>query len=401
MVLSNFCLRLDIASAHPCHNSKESIVETNSGNELFPTKKTTILRGRYAPYASLLMVLLLSIPFLAACGSTASTGSSTKGPFTIGVSNGFVDSEWRTQMIQDLQTANAVYQKQGLTKSLVIENADVDVQGQIQQIRDLINRGVNAIIVDANSQTGLNSVLQQAKNAGIVVITVDQEVSTPAATNVVINQAEWATLSAQWLANQLQGKGNIVAVNGTAGAPANDMRWNAAQAVFAKYPGIKILNNINANWDQATGQQDMANELASQPNIDAVWTQDGMAQGVLRAIMTADPAKFPIMTGEARAGYLQLWQQAKQAHPNFTSYGVINPPGSAVSGLRVALQMLQGKQLKSGVLQGTFKNSLYVPIPGEVTPANFTQMYNQYKNKDSEYSLDGSITVSEAQAFFK
>jgi ribose transport system substrate-binding protein len=206
-------------------------VETNSGNELFPTKKTTILRGRYAPYVSLLMVLLLSISFLAACGSTASTGSSTKGPFTIGVSNGFVDSEWRTQMIQDLQTANAVYQKQGLTKSLVIENADVDVQGQIQQIRDLINRGVNAIIVDANSQTGLNSVLQQAKNAGIVVITVDQEVSTPAATNVVINQAEWATLSAQWLANQLHGQGNIVAVNGTAGAPANDMRWNAAQAV--------------------------------------------------------------------------------------------------------------------------------------------------------------------------
>jgi len=355
-------------------------------------------------YAGVLVVLMLSLPLLAACGgsqaSTGGTSSASKGPFTIGVSNGFVDSEWRTQMIQDLQDANAQYEKQGLTKNLIVENADVDAQGQIQQIRNLINRGVNAIIVDPNSQTALNSVIQQAKSAGIVVIAVDQEVTSPAATNVVINQADWATMSAEWLAKQLNGKGNIVAVNGTAGAPANDMRWNAAKTVFSKYPNIKILNNINANWDQATGQQMMASELASQPNIDAIWSQDGMAQGVLRAVMAANPSKFPIMTGEARTGYLQLWQQAKQAHPNFTSYGVINPPGSAVSGLRIALQMLQGKTLKSGELKGSANNTIYVPIPGFVDQSNFTQQYNQYKSKPAEYSLDGSISDSDAQALF-
>ncbi|HEY4385423.1 MAG TPA: ABC transporter substrate-binding protein [Ktedonobacteraceae bacterium] len=347
---------------------------------------------------------MLSIPLLAACGgsqaSTGGTSSASKGPFTIGVSNGFVNSEWRTQMIQDLQDANAQYEKQGLTKNLIVENADVDAQGQIQQIRNLINRGVNAIIVDPNSQTALNSVIQQAKSAGIIVIAVDQEVTSPAATNVVINQADWATMSAEWLAKQLNGKGNIVAVNGTAGAPANDMRWNAAKAVFSKYPNIKILNNINANWDQATGQQMMASELASQPNIDAIWSQDGMAQGVLRAVMAANPSKFLIMTGEARTKYLQLWQQAKQAHPNFTSYGVINPPGSAVSGLRIALQMLQGKTLKSGELKGSANNTIYVPIPGFVDQSNFTQQYDQYKSKSAEYSLDGSISDSDAQSLF-
>ena len=48
-----------------------------------------------------------------------------QGPFTIGVSNGFISSEWRTQMIDDLQRVNDEYKQEGLTEDLVIESADV------------------------------------------------------------------------------------------------------------------------------------------------------------------------------------------------------------------------------------------------------------------------------------
>ncbi|HSM54665.1 MAG TPA: substrate-binding domain-containing protein, partial [Candidatus Sulfomarinibacteraceae bacterium] len=94
--------------------------------------------------------------------------------FTIGISNGFVGSEWRTQMIQDLEEVNAEFMEQGLTTDLIIESADTDVQGQIQQIQNLMNRGVDAIIVNPNSQDGLNSVLEEAVDEGIVVIAIDQ-----------------------------------------------------------------------------------------------------------------------------------------------------------------------------------------------------------------------------------
>jgi ribose transport system substrate-binding protein len=103
--------------------------------------------------------------------------------------------------------------KQGLTKDLVVESANVDVQGQIQQVQNLINKGVNAIIIDPNSQTGLNAVLKKAKDAGIVVISVDQEISAPEAVNVVIDQTEWARMSARWLVQKLNGKGNVVVIN--------------------------------------------------------------------------------------------------------------------------------------------------------------------------------------------
>jgi ABC-type sugar transport system substrate-binding protein len=85
-------------------------------------------------------------------------GGENGGPFTIGVSNGFVSSEWRTQMISEMERVNDEYKGEGLTEDLVIESADVDVQGQIQQMRNLINRGVDAIIINPNDISALNQV---------------------------------------------------------------------------------------------------------------------------------------------------------------------------------------------------------------------------------------------------
>lgn len=390
----------------------------------------TLVRTQLCKLA-LLALLALVLPILAACGTTPSvgTGATTapatggeataapaaggeataapatggtgaKGPFTIGISNGFVGSEWRTQMIQNLQDVNAEYKAAGLTNDLVIESANADVPGQIQQIRNLITKGVNAIIINPNDIKALNPVIKEAKDAGIVVITIDQEITSPDTINVVIDQKEWAKMSAKWLAEQLGGKGNVVVINGIAGHPANEARYSGVQEVFGQYPDLKVLNVVNADWDQATGQQKMAELLSSQSSIDGIWTQDGMASGVLRAVIAANPAKYPIEVGEARAEYLKLWDQVRQKHPDWTSYGVINPPGIASSGLRVAVELLQGRQLKDA-LAGADKNTIYVPIPGFVDKASFDAEFAKYKDKPDSYTLDGILTADEAKALFK
>lgn len=323
-----------------------------------------------------------------------------EGPFTIGVSNGFVGSEWRTQMIENMQQLNQEYMDAGLTEELVIESADVDVQGQIQQISNLINRGVDAIIINPNNQTALNPVIQEAVDAGIVVIAVDQEVSAPGAINVVIDQTEWARMSARWLAEQLEGQGNVVVVNGISGHPANEARYQGVQEVFAEYPDIQIVNEVNANWDQTTAQQRMADILAGNPDIDGIWAQDGMAEGVLRAMMASNIQDWPVMVGEARAGYIQLANEVMQERGDFPVYGVVNPPGIGASGMKVAVELLRGNQLAEGSLTGPFNNSLYVPIPGEVTPDNFTERFSEVEGRPASYVLDGIVSDEELAEFF-
>ncbi|RPI79899.1 MAG: sugar ABC transporter substrate-binding protein, partial [Chloroflexi bacterium] len=268
------------------------------------------------------------------------------------------------------------------------------------QISNLINRGVDAIIINPNNQTALNPVIQEAVDAGIVVIAVDQEVSAPGAINVVIDQTEWARMSARWLADQLGGAGNVVVVNGISGHPANEARYEGVKEVFAEHPDIQIVNEVNANWDQTTAQQRMADILAGNPDIDGIWSQDGMAEGVLRAVMASNLQEWPIMVGEARAGYIQLADEVMQERGDFPVYGVVNPPGVGASGMKVAIELLRGNELVDGSLTGPFNNSLYVPIPGEVNQENFTERLSEVEGRPASYVLDGIITNEELAEFF-
>ncbi|MGB9898315.1 MAG: sugar ABC transporter substrate-binding protein, partial [Thermanaerothrix sp.] len=90
-----------------------------------------------------------------------------------------------------------------------------------------------------------------------------------------------------------------------------------------------------------------------------------------------------------------------QTKPDFESIGVINPPGQCATGLRVAVKLLQGKQLKDGILKGAAGNTLYVPIPGVVTKDNFETYYEMVKDKTDWYTLDSVMNDLEVSAFFK
>jgi ribose transport system substrate-binding protein len=321
--------------------------------------------------------------------------------YKIGVSNGFISSEWRTQMLQNMEDVAAELGEQGITIELVVESANVDVAGQIQQIQNLVNQGVDAIIVNPNDQAGLNLALEDAVNQGIVVISVDQEISAKGVYNVAINQKEWAKSSATWLAETLGGKGNIILIEGFVGHPANEDRMAGVEEALAAFPDIKVVGRESGMWDQATAQQVASDLFASIPDIDGVWTQDGMAQGVWTAVRTANPDKFPIGTGEAHAGYLKIWNEIKGEHPDFQSFAPFNPPGVGASGLRVAVELLGGKSVDESKLAGAFGNTLYVPIPGQVSEENLTEMSEMYKDNADTYVLDGIISQEDAAAFMQ
>lgn len=349
-----------------------------------------------------LFVLALLVVLVLTSAIALPMSSAQSESFVIGVSNGFIGSEWRTQMIQNIEEVAAeISEEMDIEITLVIESADVDVQGQIQQIENLINRGVDAIIVNPNDQSALSLTLEDAVAEGIVVIVVDQEIDAEGAYNVVIDQKEWAMISAAWLAEQLEGEGNIVLIEGFVGHPANEARMDGVAEVLADFEDITVVGRESGMWDQATGQQVMSDFIASIPNIDAVWTQDGMATGVLTALITANPSEFPIVSGEARASYMKLWKELRDSGADFTSIGVVNPPGIGASGLRVAIEILLGGEVDEEQLEGEHGNTLYVPIPYVVTDDNFDEIYEELDidNLPDSYTLDGFISQEEAAAF--
>jgi len=320
----------------------------------------------------------------------------SKGPpFTIGISNPFISSEYRTQMIAELIEVNKEYMDKGLTTELVIESADTDVAGQIQQLQNLMAKGVDAILVNPSDVNGLNATLQEAVSKGIIVISVDQELNVPGVYNVGIDQKEWAKTSAKWLAEKLGGKGNIVLIEGFPGHPANVARMEGVDEVLSQYPDIKVLAKDTGKWDEATGQQVMSNFLAAYPNLDGYWTQDGMAIGALQAVIAANPAKFPVGVGEGRCQFLKLWEQVLKDRPDFETIAVANPPGVSPTGLRIAVNMLLGKQVDKSKLGGANGLSFVIPVPIVITKDNLQQGLDICKDKPDAYLLDGIMTDQE------
>ncbi len=321
--------------------------------------------------------------------------------FTVGISNPFISSEYRTQMIAELIEVNKEYMDQGVANELVIESADTDVAGQIQQLQNLMAKNVDAILVNPGDVNGLNATLTEAVNKGIIVISVDQELNVPGVYNVGIDQKAWAMTSAEWLAKKLEGKGNVVEIEGFPGHPANVARMNGVDEVFAKYPDIKVLAKDTGKWDEATGQQVMSNFLAAYPNMTGYWTQDGMAIGALQAVMAANPAKWPQGVGEGRCQYLKLWQEALTMNPDFDSIAVANHPGVSPTGLRIAYNMLMGKKVDTAKLGGSNGLSFVLPVAAVITSENLDEGLAMCEGKPDAYLLDDILTDEEVQQYFK
>lgn len=330
----------------------------------------------------------------AVLAATSFAGSAAAADYTIGLSNGWVGSEWRTQMIDEASAAAAAWKDRGVDVEVVVQSSDVDVQGQIAAVRNFINQGVDAIIINPNSPTAFDPIFAEAAAKGILVISTDAEVSSKDAVYVGIDQKAWAMQSAEWLAKALGGKGNIVAINGVSGHPANQMRVEGYQEVFAKYPDIKILNEANANWDQAQGQQTMQTLLATYPDLNGVWVQDGMAAGAWRAIEASGRTDIAA-TGEIRGDFLTQWKEK-----GYNSGASVNPPGVMASALNVAVLKLQGGEFKDGIMGGVYGNAIYIPIPF-IDNSNLDQAFEQVKDKPGYYSVTATVLPDEAKQFFK
>ena len=155
---------------------------------------------------------LKTATILAAIGPLLIWGGITSAPaaepFTIGVSNGALASSFRTQMIDDLNETNKEYESAGVTKPLIVLSADVPVQGQIQQMRNLIARKVNGIIIDPNSATALNPVLREAVEAGIIVVSVDQDVTEPSGDQCPYRSCRLGARACEVVCRQPQKRGN-------------------------------------------------------------------------------------------------------------------------------------------------------------------------------------------------
>ncbi len=330
-------------------------------------------------------------PAVLACGEPGKK-------IVIGLSNGYFGTDWRTQ---DLNVAQQVFdemkQKGWIAQDSVlkIQNAGADTNQQIQQFRNMVNEKVDVLMVNANSATGLNAVIDEAKAAGIPVISFDQAVTNPYAVNVTVDHYAWGKRYAEWLAEALGGKGKVVLIDGLPGHPAAEARKQAAKDVFAQYPDIEIVQEIYGMWDQAKAQAATTDLLAAVPELDGIFVEDSMAMGVMRALQAANRT-VRAMTGEATPGYLKMWKEQLAKQPDFQSFAQANPPGISGSAIKIAALVAIGCKLDE-----IPNNTFYYPISKFGGNEALDQFLKEMEGKPETYFLDEWLTDEQVLALFQ
>lgn len=267
-------------------------------------------------------------------------------PWVIGYNNSFSGNAWRAAALAQLQANVEAYKKLGLVKDLIITDSNGDTPTQIQQMRSMIQKGVDVIISIPGSPTAMNGVIDEAFDAGIPVITLAAPVTTAKAINEDTNGYLIGKTMALGLAQMLDGKGNILTVQGIPGTSGSELIKAGGEAVFKNCPNIKVVGDLVGQWSESAAQTAVLQQLSTNPTpIDGVWQQGSMFMGVVKALEQAGRPMVPVTVGNPNQNSLAYWHD--NAAKGFKTVGSSNAPAAGMDLVfRVAMRVMMGQGLK-------------------------------------------------------
>lgn len=249
------------------------------------------------------LALSLSMMMVAACGNgggdakgNAETGTTTNSgtkpakSITLGFSQVGAESGWRSANTKSIQDSA---KEAGYT--LKFSDAQQKQENQIKALRSFIQQKVDVIAFSPVVESGWDTVLKEAKDAGIPVVLTDRAVDSKDTSLYVTflgsDFVEEGRKAGQWLSDQYKDAAediNIVELQGTTGsAPAND-RMAGFKDVISSNSHLKIIASQTGDFTRAKGKEVMQAFLKAHKDIDVLYAHnDDMALGAIQAIEAA------------------------------------------------------------------------------------------------------------------
>ena len=258
------------------------------------------------------VIMILAICVLAAgCGGSNKTEKEQEAVQTIAAAEKIVVGFSQLGAESDWRSANSKSMKETFTSEngyeLIFEDGQQKQANQIMAIRTFIQQEVDYIVLAPVTETGWDTVLQEAKDAGIPVIIVDRmvDVSDDSLFTCWVGSdfelegkkaAEWLhqyTLKEKIASEEI----HIVNIQGTIGASSQIGRTKGlADAVKAN--GWNLLAEVSGDYTQAKGREVMESFLKQYDNINVVYCEnDNEALGAIEAIEAAGKTVGSDITG--------------------------------------------------------------------------------------------------------
>ncbi|MGI4875440.1 MAG: substrate-binding domain-containing protein [Janthinobacterium lividum] len=208
----------------------------------------------------------------------AGCGRTTKTPvYRIGFSQCSTAGPWRQAMLAGMERELNFHPEAQLRMLDAHDNSD----RQQQQIRELVQSGIDLLIVSPYESEPVTPAVEEAYRRGIPVVLLDRRTASPRYTAFVGGDNEQVgQTAARYAARLLHQHGHVIEVLGTPGSSATSGRHQGFARALADYPGVQVVGQVTGDWKDRALQPALTAALKSHPEVSLIFAHnDGMGRG--------------------------------------------------------------------------------------------------------------------------
>jgi ABC-type sugar transport system substrate-binding protein len=232
-----------------------------------------------------------------------------KGPYTIGLVTAEPLNSFNAGVIADV--GKSLQNIPGVKKVITLDSATpAGVTTQIQQVDQLIQEHVSAIVVEPNVSQPFVQLAQKAHQAGIPMISIINAIQSPYAISIDENLVEQSMKIAADVAKLVGGHGVFLGVHGIASTSTDQQSFLGYSTAFARCPNITFNTSIVGDFSPPVAQQALTTYLSQNPQpVAGVLQVAGMGPAVIQAFQQVGRPQPALGDASPTAGDLAYWSQ--------------------------------------------------------------------------------------------
>ena len=259
----------------------------------------------------------------------------------IGFSNGAMDNPWQVAMLHSIEFAAS--RLHDVLECVTVVQAHGDPKKQLDDIEHLAASGVDGLLVSALVPRGQVALSARIARRGLPLVYVERggAADLSCASFVTSDNTAIGRLTAQWLVETLKGRGRVLMLYGHADAEMTQSRQANALDIFARYPGIQVIDTDATHFQRDLAYGTAADAIARHGEaIAGVWCDSGLnSAGSIQAFRDAGfaPGRIPPHTGgDLNLSYkLAVSQKVAMASMDY-------PPAMGIRAFEILLSAIGG-----------------------------------------------------------
>lgn len=223
-----------------------------------------------------LFLILLQLLFQG-CGS-----AEKKQHYKIGFSQCVGSDQWRITMLKEMRRELSFHPE----TEFFYEDAQGNSATQIAQVKSLLNKGIDLLIISPNEAQPLTPIVEEAYEKGIPVIVVDRKITSNKYTAYVgADNYEIGLIAGNYIGSRYEGAKNVIEVLGLPRSSPAIERHKGFVEALGKYPRLNIKNQYYGNWLKEDAAKQVSANLQQFEQASVVFAHnDQMALGVYQQL---------------------------------------------------------------------------------------------------------------------